>query len=86
MFYVGDARTEKDDHGRLIISAQDFVAEHAVRTVFGFGGAYMLERSYVAVILFAREHVEAETARELAPLSSALKAATMRLVDQGVFF
>ena len=57
-----------------------------MRTVFGFGGAYMLERSYVAVILFARETVEPERARELAPLSSALKAATMRLVDQGRFF
>ena len=86
MFYVGDARTETDDQGRLVISAQDFVAEHGVRTVFGFGGAYMLERSYVAVILFARENVAAERARELAPLSSALKAATMRLVDQGRFF
>ena len=86
MFYVGDARTETDEHGRLVISAQDFVSEHGVRTVFGFGGAYMLERSYVAVILFARETIDAERARELAPLSSALKAATLRLVDQGAFF
>ena len=86
MFYVGDARTETDEHGRLVISAQDFVAEHGVRTVFGFGGAYMLERSYVAVILFARESVDADRARTLAPLSSALKAATLRLVDQGGFF
>jgi hypothetical protein len=86
MFYVEDARTEKDDQGRLVISAQDFVAEHGVRTVFGFGGAYLLERSYVAVILFARETLSAEQARELAPLSSALKAATMRIVDQGRFF
>jgi hypothetical protein len=46
----------------------------------------MLERSYVAVILFATELVEADHARELAPLSSALKAATLRLVDQGRFF
>jgi hypothetical protein len=86
MFYVADARTETDAQGRLIISAQDFVAEHGVRTVFGFGGAYMLERSYVAVILFTRETIQAEQARELAPLSSALKAATMRLVDHGRFF
>jgi len=86
MFYVSDARTETDDQGRLILSAQDFVEEHGVRTVFGFGGAYMLERSYCAVILFARETIEADHAHELAPLSSALKAATMRLVDQGRFF
>ena len=86
MFYVSDAGTETDDQGRLIISAQDFVAEHGVRTVFGFGGAYMLERSYAAIILFAREAIDAERARDLAPLSSALKAATMRLVDQGRFF
>jgi hypothetical protein len=86
MFYVADARTETDEAGRLIISAQDFVAENEVRTVFGFGGAYMLERSYVAVILFAREAIDPEHARELAPLSSALKAATMRLVAEGRFF
>ena len=86
MFYVEDARTEKDDAGRLVISAQDFVLEQGVRTVFGFGGAYMLERSYVAVIFFSRERVEADRARELAPLSSAFKAATMRLVDSGRFF
>jgi hypothetical protein len=86
MFYVADARTETDDHGRPVISAQDFVADHGVRTVIGFGGAYMLERSYVVIILFARETVDAERARELAPLSSALKAATMRLVDKGLFF
>jgi hypothetical protein len=86
MFYVADARTETDEHGRLVISAQDFVEDHGIRTVFGFGGAYMLERSYVAIILFAKEEVEAERARELAPLSSALKAATLRLVDQGSFF
>jgi hypothetical protein len=46
----------------------------------------MLERSYVAVILFAREAIDPEHARELAPLSSALKAATMRLVADGRFF
>ena len=86
MFYVADARTETDQQGRLVISAQDFVEELGVRTVFGFGGAYMLERSYVAVILFSRETIDAERARELAPLSSALKAATMRLVDHGRFF
>jgi len=86
MFYVADARTEQDQKGRLVISAQDFVEAHGIRTVFGFGGAYMLERSYLAVILFCRETVEAERARELAPLSSAFKTATMRLVDGGRFF
>ena len=85
-FYVGDARTATDDQERLVISAQDFVSAHDIRTVFGFGGAYMLERSYVAIIFFAREAVEAEQARELAPVVSAFKAATMRLVDGGRFF
>ena len=86
MFYVADARTETDDQGRVVISAQEFVEQEGVKTVFGFGGAYMLEKSYVAIILFARETVKADLARELAPLSSALKAATMRLVDQEKFF
>jgi hypothetical protein len=86
MFYVGDARTEVDDKQRLVISAQDFVQAHAIRTVFGFGGAYMLERSYLAIIFFSREALPADRARELAPVSSAFKTATMRLVAEGRFF
>jgi hypothetical protein len=86
MFYVEDAATERDEEGRPVIAAQDFVTELGVRTVCGFGGAYLLERSHVAVILFATEAIEADRARELAPVSSALKAATMRLVDQGKYF
>ena len=57
MFYVPDARTEVDEKGRPVISAQDFVEEHGIGTVFGFGGAYMLERSYLAMIFFCREAV-----------------------------
>jgi hypothetical protein len=40
LFFVPDAETAVDDHGRKIIAAQDFVATSGVKTVFGTGGAY----------------------------------------------
>ena len=38
LFYVEDARIATDQHGRTIITAQDFVATYGVKTVLGSGG------------------------------------------------
>ena len=65
---------------RPIIAGQDFVAAHGVKTVFGFGGAYMLERSFAVIIVFARETVSREQVRAFAGLASLFKAATLSLV------
>jgi hypothetical protein len=86
IFYVADARTAEDEQGRRIIAAQDFVERHGVATVFGFGGAFLRERSFAAMVVFARETVPRETAEQLSPLASALKTATMQLVDEGRLF
>ncbi|HEX9918873.1 MAG TPA: hypothetical protein VGA87_06885, partial [Pyrinomonadaceae bacterium] len=57
VFYVRDARTRLDARERRIVSAQDFVAAHDIRTVFGLGGSY-LNGSFVTLILFTREIIE----------------------------
>lgn len=86
MFYVGDARSAVDHRRRKVIAAQDFVEGSGVVTVFGFGGAYLLERSIVVLVVFARERVDRLTAQLLGPSLSILKTATMRLVSEGRFF
>jgi hypothetical protein len=86
VFYVPDARTAVDDQGRPIIGALDFVERHGVVTVFGFGGAYLMERSFAAIVVFAREAVSRETAESLSRLASVLKTATMGLVADGRMF
>jgi hypothetical protein len=86
VFYVPDARTAVDEQGRRIIASQDFVAQHGVVTVFGFGGAYLMEKSFAAIVVFAREPVSREAAERLAPLASVLKTATMGLVTDGKLF
>jgi hypothetical protein len=86
VFYVDDAATARDERDRPIITAQDFVSAHGVRTVFGFGGAYMLERSFAVIIAFTRETVSREQVQSLAGLASLFKAATMSLVAEDRFF
>jgi hypothetical protein len=84
-FYVEDARTEKDAAGRLIISAQDFVQEHGVRTVFGFGGAYA-SNTWLVLVLFTRETIPRRTAERFMRLVNVIKAATMRVAIGGRLF
>jgi hypothetical protein len=86
VFYVADAASARDDQDRPIIAAQDFVSTYGVKTVFGFGGAYMLERSFAAIIVFARETVSREQVQAFAGLAGLFKAATLGLVAEDRFF
>lgn len=86
MFSVPDARTATDHAGRKIITAQDFVRQHAVQSVFGFGGTYLHDKTFAAVILFAREHLDEATAGTLMPLASVFKTLTLRLMEERHIF
>jgi hypothetical protein len=81
-FYVEDAATALDDLGRPIIGARDFVEREGVKTVFGCGGAYLLETSFAVVVLFLSERVPRLTVERLGSLGSAFKTATMRLMAE----
>lgn len=85
VFYVRDAKTRLDHQHRKIVSAQDFVAAHDIKTVFGLGGSY-LNGSFVAMIFFTRETVEQQQVERLMPLVNTFKTATMSLVMQGKIF
>jgi len=85
LFYVADAKTERDTAGRLVIPAQDFVATYRVKTVFGMGGSYM-GGVFATYILFSRDEVPKSVAQRYVPLVNVFKAATTRLAMRGNFF
>ncbi|MFC1835736.1 hypothetical protein ACFL2Q_13535 [Thermodesulfobacteriota bacterium] len=85
-FYVGDAAGEVDQQGRKVIPAQDFVARHDVRTVFGFGGAYVTRTMFATIVVFTRETIEKNTVELLQPIVSAIKAASGEQASQGRIF
>lgn len=82
VFYVDDASTAVDSRGRRIIGAQDFVREHGVKTVFGFGGAYGLTGTFVVTVLFTGESIGRAQAERFMRLASQFKASTMRPATQ----
>ena len=86
VFYVEDAATELDERGRRVIAAQDFVRGHGVRTVFGFGGAYPVARTFVAVVVFTDEVIERRQAERFMRLANSFKAATLRPALEGRMF
>jgi hypothetical protein len=85
-FYVEDAATGVDDRGRTVITAQDFVSEYRVRTVFGFGGAYTVGHAFVAAVVFTRETIERRQVERFMRLANSFKAATLRAAREGRIF
>ncbi len=85
VFYVRDAKTWLDGRNRKIVSAQDFVAAHDIKTVFGLGGSY-LNGSFVTMIMFTRETIEQAQAEAFMLLVNTFKTATLHLVMDGAIF
>lgn len=86
LFYVEDASTATDSRGRRVIAAADFVAEHGVKTVFGFGGVYALSGTFVVAVVFARDALARRQAERFMRLANLFKAITMRMVARKQFF
>jgi hypothetical protein len=82
VFYVEDAEEAVDSRGRRIIASREFVREHGVRTVFGFGGAYALTGTFVVTVVFTRETIARAQAERFMRLANQFKAATMRPVGR----
>ena len=85
VFFVADAAEARDDEGRLLIPAQEFVAAESVKSVFGMGGAYG-DGMLAVIILFTREKLSRSRIDRLTPLISLLKSETARLVADGKLF
>ena len=86
VFYVDDAATAVDSKGRRIIGSREFVQEHGVRTVFGFGGAYGLTGTFVVAVLLTRESVGRGQAQRFMRLANQLKTSTMKPVTRRHIF
>jgi hypothetical protein len=86
VFYVEDAATAIDRDGRNIITAQEFVANYGVRTVYGVGGGYVGTPVYTTIIMFCRDHVDPAHAEEFRTHIDRFKAETEALARQGRIF
>ena len=79
MFYVPDARTTRDERGRLIIDP-DFAAKQGVESVFGMGGSY-LDGTLAIAIVFCAERIERTEADRYGSFINSFKMATLELKD-----
>ncbi|MFC1652200.1 hypothetical protein ACFL3F_00630 [Planctomycetota bacterium] len=85
LFFVPDAASEKDHEGQNIIQAQDFVSRYSVKTVFGFGGGYLESSTFNTTIIFLRETLDENKARQTAAALSFFKTATVELAKHNIF-
>lgn len=79
VFFVDDATTARDNLGRQIIPAQEFVEEQEVKSVFGMGGFYP-DNTLIVIIVFAREHLTRSHVERLTSLISLFKGETFGIV------
>ena len=84
LFFVRDAATAVDDHGRTII-APDFVSTYGIKTVFGAGGAYARGQLLV-IVIFCRDEVPRTTAERCLHLADLFKGQTASVVEAGRVF
>lgn len=76
-FFVADAATEVDSKGRKIIASQDFVARMGVRSVCGFGTAYLGTDTFITLILFLRDTIDKSTADQFQMVVNSFKMHTV---------
>jgi hypothetical protein len=86
MFYVADACSAEDQDKRKIISAQDFVSAHDVKSVFGFGSGFHANPTLVTIIAFTGETLSNSTVRPLITVMEGFKRAAMGSVIEERFF
>jgi hypothetical protein len=84
-FYVGEASTARDDAGRAIIPARDFIDAHRIATVFGMGGAYV-DGTLAVAILFTQEPLDRAVPDRFASFISTFKMATASLLQSGAIY
>ena len=83
--HVSSAASERDRHGRFVISDRDFVEENGIETVFAFGGSFV-GGHLLSTVVFCSSCVDATTARRLSTLGMTLKAKTLYMAAQNRIF
>jgi hypothetical protein len=85
LLYVEDAATAETRDGFKIVTAQDFVATHRIKTVLGLAGSYP-NRTFIAIAIFTRENMSQKQAEKFMPLVNTLKTASMKMVMRNRIF
>ena len=86
VFHVADAATAVDSSNRKIIAAQEFVASHGVKTVYGVGGGYVATPVFTAITGFCRDPIDQSRVEWFRSHIDRFKAETDTLVKQGRIF
>ncbi len=86
MFFVDRASEATDLRDRKIIAAQDFVAEHDIKSVVGVGGAYLLKNAIFVLIIFCHDEIARHDAGYFVPLVNFFKSRTGSLVKPDMIF
>jgi hypothetical protein len=80
LFFVEDAAEATDNAGRRIISAQNFVATHGVKSVFGVSAAYA-EGPVIVIVVFCRDVLSRTLAEKFSELAKLFRSGTSALVN-----
>ncbi len=86
LFYVQDARKRVDRLGRKVISAEDFVEAHNIKTVFGVGSSYISSEVFMVLIIFTREEIDRQTVERFIVFPTELTSHTIGLVMKNKIF
>jgi hypothetical protein len=86
VFHVADATTAVDSRNRKIIGAQEFVARHAIKTVFGVGGGYVGTPVYATIICFCRDAIDEASVEGFRAHIACFEAETEQLAKTGKIF
>ena len=86
MFFIDDAAVDEDEQGRKIIAAQDFVEEHNIKSVFGFGGQASSDGSYCVVVVFTDTELTNQKARLNLVLNNTIRKTIKPYFDNKKFF
>jgi len=81
-FFVDDARTGRDNSGRLLIPAQEFVEQYGIRSVFGVGGQFQSSGMVLVCIFFSSVSLD-QTPSWLLRLPVMIATLTQSLVSDG---
>ena len=85
LFYVPDARSDRDELGRHVVPDQKFVEDNQIRTVFGIGGTYV-SGNFLTMICFSQEALQRLEVVKLQTLLNTFKVESMSAALGGRIF
>ncbi|GAM10804.1 hypothetical protein OR1_03101 [Geobacter sp. OR-1] len=86
VLHIRDSAADTDGQGRKIVPRQQFVAEHRVKSSFGFGSGYPNHPTLVTLFAFTSEELGEQAMAPVPGLLEAFIAATGPLVGAGRYF